>query len=267
MTHELDEGRDRLRRFLAPVPPAGPRLPLVHSTDVFAIGNMLDDGGKITPRTCPVFAPERLIYMFYGRAAYRPNLSEEPTDLEHYLLVCLIFKESASVAIKRVFPFDSGAFSRDFYTSYLHKGMRLGDFLLEADHETPGRVVTRFFSDNTNYVLGRQALSESVDPAQFEALSYATLISSQGANALDSRGGGIEVQTDEEIDLAETVEAAIIPSSQARSWIGQELRAVGIEIIPYRTLGRLRPNEFTGGIYEKCVDYLCRKELVDEARL
>ena len=145
--------------------------------------------------------------------------------------------------------------------------MRLGDFLLEADAETPGRVVRRFFSDNTNYVVGRQALSEPIDPSQFEAKSYEALIASEGANALDSRGGGIEIQTDEPLELARNVEEAIIPSSQARSRIGKQLQNAGVEVIPYRLLGRMRPNEFTGTIYEKCVDYLCRKELVDEARL
>jgi hypothetical protein len=228
---------------------------------------MLDDSGKISPRPCAVFEPERLTYMFYGRASYRPNLNEDPTDLQHYLPVCLIFRVTASIAIKRVFPFDSGAYIQDFYGPFLHRKMRLGDFLLEAHDESPGRVVTRFFSDNTNYIMGRQALSDPIDPAQSEAVSYATLISAQGANALDSRGGGIEVQTDEDIDLAEAVEAAILPTSLARSGIGQALRAVGIEVIPYRTLGRFRPNEFAGTIYEKCVDYLCRKELIDETRL
>jgi hypothetical protein len=267
VTHKLDEGRERLRNLIAAVPPAGPRLPLVHSTDALAIGNMLSDGGKISPQSCPVFEPERLTYMFYGRAAYRPNLNEDPTDLQHYLPVCLIFRETASISIKRIYPFDSGAFQGDFYRSYLHRKMRLGDFLLEADEETPGRIVARFFSDNTNYIMGRQELSEPIDPGQFEAASYASLISSHGANALDSRSGGIEVQTDKEIDLAESVEAAILPSSLARSRVGQELRAAGIEIIPYPNLGRMRPNEYTGSIYEKCVAYLCRRELIDETRL
>lgn len=267
LTRELDKGRDRLRRFFDGVVPAGPRLPLIHSTDVFALGNMLDDGGIISPQPCGVFEPERLTYMFYGRAAYRPNIDEQPTNLDHYFPVCLIFKPSASIGIKRIFPFDSGAFRRDFYRSYLHKNMRLGDFLLQADPDTPGQVVTRFFTDNANYIMGRQALSDPIDSAQAEALSYAALTAPQGANAVDSRGGGIEVQTSDDIDIADSVEAIILPSSQARSAIGQTLRAAGIEIIPYRTLGRMRPNEFAGTVSEKCVDYLCRKELIDEARL
>jgi hypothetical protein len=265
--HPLDQGRDRLRSLVGSTDPAGPRLPLVHSTDVFAIGNILEDGGKIMPQSCPVFEPERLTYLFYGRAAYRPNLAEEPTNLDHFLPVCLIFKISASIVIKRIFPFDSGAFSRDFYKAYLHKNMRLGDFLLEADEETPGRVVRRFFTDNTNYIVGQKAVSKAIDPGQFEAKSYEMLIGSQGANSLDSRGGGVEIQTDQPIDLLKDIEAVILPSSQARSEIGKRLADSGIDVIPYRLLGRLRPNEFTGEIYDKCVDYLCRKNLVDADRL
>jgi hypothetical protein len=267
VTHPLDQGRDRLRRLVKSTAPAAPQLPLMHSTDVFAIGNILDDGGKLVPQPCSVFEPERLTYLFYGRAAYRPNLTEQPTNLDHFLPVCLIFRVDASIKIKRIFPFDSGAFSRDFYKAYLHKNMQLGDFLLEADDTTPGRVVMRFFTDNTNYIIGQKAISDPIDPGQFEAKSYEMLIASQGANALDSRGGGVEIQTDQPIDLARDVEAAIIPSSQARSQIGKQLLDAGIEVIPYRLLGRLRPNEFTGEVYDKCVDYLCRKSLVDENRL
>ena len=112
---------------------------------------MLEDGARLRPQSCDVFEPERLTYFFYGRSAYRPNQDENPNSLHHYLPVCLIFKPEASIAIKRVFPFDSGAFQHDFYRSYLHKDMMLGDFLLEANPESPGRIVRRFFTDNTNY--------------------------------------------------------------------------------------------------------------------
>jgi hypothetical protein len=267
VTNPLDDGRDRFRLLVQSTKSVDLRLPLVHSTDAFAIGNIVEDGGKITPQPCSVFETERLTYLFYGRAAYRPNLNEEPTDLEHYFPVCLILKVDAPIKIKRIFPFDSGAFRREFYNAYLHKNMRLGDFLLEADPETHGRVVHLFFSDNTNYVIGRKSLSATIDPGQFEAKSYEALIGSQGANALDSRGGGIEVQTDETLDLATHVEAAIIPTSQARSRIGKQLQKAGVEIIPYSVLGRMRPNEFAGTIYDKCVSYLCRKKLLDETRL
>ncbi|MDI1262314.1 MAG: hypothetical protein PS018_03535 [bacterium] len=267
MPHRLDQGRERFRRLVSATNPALPKLPLVHSTDAYAIGNILDDAGKITPQLCSVFEPERLTYLFYGRAAYRPNLAEEPTNLDHFLPVCLIFKVDASIKIKRVFPFDSGAFHHGFYKAYLHKNMRLGDFLLEADAESPGRIVRRFFTDNTNYIVGQKAVSDAYDPSQFEAKSYEMLIGAQGANAMDSRGGGVEIQTDQPIDMLKDVEAAVIPSSQARAQIGKRLADAGIEVIPYRTLGRLRPNEFTGGIYDKCLDYLCRKKLVDESRL
>lgn len=267
MAHALDESRGRLRKIIQGSEVSEPKLPFFHSTDAFAVGDIIDDKGEIKPQLCPVFEPEQITYLFYGRAAFRPNLNEESTELGHYLPVCIIFKPDISISIKRIFPFDSGAFTKDYYKSYLHKKMKLGDFLLEPSEETPGQVVRRFYTDNTNYIMGQAHTSEPVDPSEFEAKSYEALIDAQGSNALDSRGGVVEVQTDDILDIARDVDAIIIPSSQARSEIGRHLRDLGIEVIPYRPLGRMRPNEFTGTIYEKCVDYLCRKNLVDESRL
>jgi hypothetical protein len=267
MSHPLDSGLGRFRALIQKTSPAGPRLPLIHSTDAYAVGTMLEDGGKIEPQPCSIFKPERLTYLFYGRPAYRPNQNELPTDLQHYLPVCLIFRPSATIAIKRMFPFDSGAFDGDFYRSYLHKRMQLGDFRIEADADTPGRVVRRFFSDNTNYVMGRAATSEAHDPSEFEADSYACIIGPSGANALDSRGAAIEVQTDRTIELSGNVEAAILPSSQSRAEIGRHLRDAGIRVIPYRVGVRPRPGDFPGKIEDKVIDYLCRAKLIDKNRI
>jgi hypothetical protein len=267
MSHELDVGLNRFRRLVEKTPAVGPRLPLIHSTDAYALGNMLDGARQLEPQPCTVFQPERLTYLFYGRPVYRPNQKEDPNDLHHYLPVCLIFKPDADIAIKRLFPFDSGAFQAEFYRSYLHKKMRLGDFLLEPDMDTPGRIVRRFFTDNTNYVTGLSASSEPHDPSQFEAESYARIIDVRGANALDSRGAAIEIQTDQTYDLAGNVEAAIIPSSQARADVGKRLRAAKIKVIPYMVGARPRPGDFASAIEEKCVVYLAKKNLVDEKRL
>jgi hypothetical protein len=166
-----------------------------------------------------------------------------------------------------MFPFDSGAFQNDFYKSYLHKRMRLGDFLLEPHAATPGRVVGRFFVDNTSYVMGRPGATTAIDRGQFEALSYAAIVAPGGENDLDSRGAVIEVQTDQEIELKGNVDAAIVPSSLARSEIGARLRDAGITVIPYRVGVRPQPGDFSVKIDDLVLDYLCRAKLVDERRL
>lgn len=267
VSHQLDEGADRFRQLIQGASPAGPKLPLIHSTDAYGLGNMLEDGARLRPQSCDVFEPERLTYFFYGKPAYRPNQVEDPNSLHHYLPVCLIFKPEANIAIKRVFPFDSGAFRHDFYRSYLHKDMKLGDFLLEAHPDSPGRIVRRFFTDNTNYVAGAAALSEAHDPGQFEAESYTQIIDVRGANALDSRGAAVEVQTDQTYDIAGNVEAAILPSSLARAAAGKAMRGAGVEVIPYMVGARPQPGDFAGVIEQMCLGYLVKKSLVDADRL
>jgi hypothetical protein len=145
------------------------------------------DDGYLEPRPCDVFVGEPLLYFFYGRPSYRANSDEPPTSLEHYLPVCLLFKNAAVRPIKRVFPFDSGGFKKEFYASAFHKDMRLDDFGLDPDPSTPGRVVSLFFESTDAYLRARAISSIKVDPTELEAASYHALISQRLSNAMDNR--------------------------------------------------------------------------------
>jgi len=125
-------------------------LPLVHTTDVYRFTNVLEDG-VLEPRECDVFKGEPLLYFFYGRPSYRINASEGATGLDHYLPVCFLFRNSAVTPIKRIFPFDSGGFHNELYADAFHKEMKLDDFGLEPDQDTPGRVISLFFESADAY--------------------------------------------------------------------------------------------------------------------
>ncbi|GAA3099817.1 hypothetical protein GCM10010520_51560 [Rhizobium viscosum] len=261
--HSHDEGKDRLKTLVAQSQPASPQLPLVHSTDVYALGDALVKG-DLVPESCDVFLGEHLIYTFYGRPSYRPNTDEPAASLEHYLPVCLIFKTSLAADIRRIFPFDSGAFVDDYYRRFLHKAMKLGDFALEADLSTPGRVVTTFFGSAKNYLLGQSDRDARFDAAQFEARSYAALIDAKDSNAGDSRGSSIEVQFDRTISLGDWVEAAVIPSSFVDSETGDALKRLNITTLPYNVHNRFKPNEYTSTVTDLCLAYYAQKGLLPE---
>jgi hypothetical protein len=261
--HSHDNGRNKLRKLVAGALPARPRLPLVHSTDAYVFDEVITSG-QIEPQSCNVFVGESLIYTFYGRPSFRPNMSELATTMEHYLPVCLIFRQSFSKEIRRVFPFDTGAFVNDFYESYLHKKMVLGDFALEPDLETPGRVISTFFGTPRSYLQARPASPMELDPNQFEARSYAALIDAKDSNAMDSRGSGIEVQIADAVSVADWVEAAIVPSTFADSVIGKELHRLKIEILPYDVHGRMRPNEYFSSISDICIHYYAKKGILED---
>jgi len=241
---------------------ARPRLPLVHSTDTYVLEDVLT-AGQLEPQPCKVFS-EKLTYLFYGRPAFRPNNDAEPTSLSHYFPVCLIFKPDWAGAIKRIYPFDSGAFEGGFYQAYLHKAMRLADFGLEPNAATPGKLIDCFFGSVPAYLQGRPTATPPFDPSEFEALSYHALINAREGNSIDSRGSGVEIQTDASLPIAEAVSAVVLPSTFADGSTGKTLQALGIDPLPYRVAARSRPSEYMSTITDICFNYYIRTNLITE---
>lgn len=264
--HKLDVGKNRLRRLVSASTEAAPRLPLVHTTDAYFFEDILDEQ-EITPQPCPVFTGEALTYLFYGRPAFRPNLHAEPTSLKHYFPVCLIFKPEWSPTLRRVFPFDTGAFHNEFYGAYLHKRMKLGDFGLEPFAETPGKVISRFFGSVPAYLTAAPQATSRPDPSEFEAESYIALINAKDGNAIDSRGSGVEVQIDETISIVDALSAVILPQNFVQGATGAALKKLGITPISYRVHERTRPNEYMSEITSLTFNYYLQIGLVPEGSL
>ena len=166
--------------------------------------------------------------------------------------------------MRRIFPFDSGAFQNEYYARFLHKHMKLGDFALEPDLSSPARLVELFFGSVPAYLLGRPVAEPTLDPSDFEAQSYAALINAKEGNDIDSRGSGIELQTADALNISDAVDAVILPSSFAAGATGAKLAALGIERIPYRTYDRMRPSEYTTAIHDLCLAYYVKRRILLE---
>ncbi|KWV61240.1 hypothetical protein AS156_00025 [Bradyrhizobium macuxiense] len=223
--------RRRLRNLILKQNSSRPLLPLVHTTDVYRLTNVLEDG-VLEPRECDVFKGEPLLYFFYGRPSYRVNANEGATGLDHYLPVCLIFRSSAVTPIKRIFPFDSGGFHKEFYADAFHKDMDLDDFGLEPDIDTPGRVISLFFESADAYLRARSAPSVSLDPSELEAKSYLALISHRLSNTMDNRVSGIELQFEGPLKIDGAVNAIILPDTLYSSPLIQA-KLTALEALPY----------------------------------
>lgn len=243
MVHPHDSGKRRLLKLVNSAPESSPRLPITHTTDTYRLTETISDGA-LTPQDCPVFDGEALTYFFYGRPSFRPNVQENPSGLSHYFPIVLLFNFDKITHIKRIFPFDSGACDKGYYSAYLHKNMKLGDFALEPDHSTPGRMVSLFFGNVPAYLSARPTTSNQFDPAEFEAASFEALINAKDSNSVDSRGSGIEIQSSEPIPLKDHVQAVVLPAAFAEQSTGSTLKALGIDILAYRTYERMRPNEY-----------------------
>lgn len=253
--------KNRFKYFVESSPSAPPALPLTHVTDAYRFENArLSD--ELQPRTCKVFG-ESLLYLFYGRPSYRVHPDEESSGLEHYLPVCLLFKNKNLPAPKRIFPFDTGAFAAGRYSSAMHRDMDLQGFCLEADLSTPGRVISLFFGSVEDYYFMRPIPSSRLPVTQFEARSYAALVASQLRSNTDDRGSAVEVQFDTPLSVSRYVEAIVAPGPLLDDAQVQDfLKKNNIEPLPYEQLGRQRPSDFVSDIFRICREYYRRKKLL-----
>ena len=257
----MDGKKTRFRSIVNSAEEATPRLPLVHTTDVYKFVDALDSG-SVEPRPCEVFNGESLVYMFYGRPSFRSNDGAEPTTMAHYLPVCLLFSLEKCGDIRRIFPFDSGAFDRGMYEAFLHANMKLDDFGLVPDVKTPGKLISKFFGSVTDYMNGRAVSGLNADATQFEAHSYLELVSAKGANSIDSRSSSIEVQLSNSVNISEAVMAIILPSTFLDGEVGGRLKSLGIDMLPYKIIDRMRPSEYVSKMFELCDSYYTARDLI-----
>jgi hypothetical protein len=135
-------------------------LPIVHTTESYYLKRIVDSG-RIKAQPCDVFAGQNLSYFFVGRAAYKRDILQEAEYWE--LPTCLVFSFFTDGA-KRIFPFDSGAFSAARYPNYINM-MELSDFEVVDDPEAPHKIIGTFFNSTRNYYRLAARPKE-----QFEAL-------------------------------------------------------------------------------------------------
>src|SRR5262245_61130835 len=121
-------------------------LPLVHTTAVEALKGFVKSE-CVQTRHCSVFK-EHLIYLFYGRPAYRSSRGLTPSGLIAYLPICFVFRLNCQVgSLRRVYPFDSGAAYQGFYHPHI-AAEDARKYELPPMVETAMRIVATFFQTN-----------------------------------------------------------------------------------------------------------------------
>ena len=121
-------------------------MPLVHTTESYYLKKIISSG-KIEAHPCDVFSQERLAYFFVGRAAYKRELLQEGEYWE--LPTCIVFDFFID-NVKRIFPFDSGAFKSKRYPPFINM-MDMLDFETSSDLEAPQKLIGTFFGTARNY--------------------------------------------------------------------------------------------------------------------
>ncbi len=227
--------------FINGTPKAAGNLALAHVTDCANLGRILG-AGELKLRRCTVFG-ERLLYMFYGRPAYRAKWDGGSTSDLAYARACFVLRDTAVSRAKRIFPFDSGGFGN--YASAFHRSLVVGDFQLkEGDH--PLQVIGAFYANLEDYYWMNPVMGKQFPITQHAVRSYYQLISAGQRETHDDRCAAIEVQLDKPMPLKGEVLALIAPNQvfDDPELIGH-LAEWGAEPRGYRITRAFNPTETT----------------------
>lgn len=228
------------------------QLGLTHVTDCAYLGGLVASG-KLEPRDCKVY-DEPLVYLFYGRPAYRSSWDKGTTTVLGYARICLILRDEVAAMAHRILPFDSGGFPH--FGNALHHSLTRADFEIDpADH--PLKIAGAFYDSLENYweVKPRDGMSFPI--TQNIVQSYYHLISGGFHEQFDDRCGAIEVQVAQPIELKDRILALIAPNQAFEDPAVQAfLDASGAEARGYRITRMFNPSEVSGQLLSEVARFL-----------
>lgn len=183
-------------------------MALIHTTTV-SLFRLVCSATSLVPQTCPVML-KPLTYFFYGRPAYRPG-PLLPTNRDYDSRpVCMLFRRSAVASISRIFPCDTGAHSRGFYTPFLD-GVDFSDLDCASVGDADKRIVSRYFGSNDAYFYGEEVPSLSPLPTSGVASKFYDLLTSARITDCDDRSQTVELLQDQVQSLDDSLEGIVLP--------------------------------------------------------
>lgn len=239
-------------RWLQKTTPVSERLKWCHRTDAFALRDIIQQG-HLTPRMCDVFH-EPLIYLFYGRPAYRSHESLQ-LRLSARAPVILVFNNSIEQLGIRLFPFDSGAFESR-YDPWRHKEMKLAEFQMPCGRDAAEKHVAEFFECRSNYLSMNPSKPKRAYPGEFEVETLSEILNDHSAEPADDRRLAVELQVNKQLSVSNIhASAIVIPETITEAdWLlkWQAGPGAGVAIKTYT----LRPLH-TAGHYQDKLEEIC----------
>jgi hypothetical protein len=237
-------------------------LPLVHTSRCENFPGLIA-ANEITTSYCTTFK-ESLIYLFYGRPAYRSKKGKSPGESVLLCPVCFVFRpQTVSKKIRRVYPCDSGALSDNLFKPDLTKE-DLQNLELDPRIESARRLVPLLFGNNTNYFYGtcRTLISGVSLPGPGQR--FHQLLLKKGPVAYDDRKSAIEVQVKESIFLRDQLLCVILPRDFLRRKNIRKaiLQDWGCDAISYPTFKGGAPSQ-----YYPVIQTLLAKRFEDATRI
>ncbi|MGE4183049.1 MAG: hypothetical protein AB7J34_24785 [Limisphaerales bacterium] len=242
-------------QFVEARAPVQPELPLVHTTEYERLSS-IHASHRIEPRPCKVFG-EPLLYLFYGRPAYRDPEKTTPIKDIAFCPVCFVFRPERHFAIKRMHPFDTGALQKGYYEPEVSRTTAFNEFAVRAVMESAQRIIAGFFETNERYMRVKPMTALAFAPEDGDAEAYHRLITGGGDPKCDDRCSAIEIQTELAADLTRDLMAVVLPTSfledaQFRDTLLKVWRA---HPLTYDTTVGMRPSEFHGEVRKLILDF------------
>jgi len=233
-------------------------LPLIHTTEGYHFREIIDNGIDLKPKKCRVFE-EKLLYLFYGKASY---VKSQPffSTLGPYFPVTFLINPESSINIKRIFPFDSGAFSHKVFGNYIPDKLELASFKIEdknLDLKAASNIVKAFYKNNENYFQNISRDDLNIRSLNFEVEAFVNMINSKENTPFDERSSTIEIQIEQDLNLIENTLAIILPSVFMEDPKIKDLakQMPNTEFIGYSTL-RGNPSYYASVIIDRIGQYL-----------
>jgi hypothetical protein len=228
------------------------KLCLTHVTDCANLGGLVQSG-SLAPKLCSVFN-EDLVFLFYGRPAYRRPWTGEASCNLDYARICLVLRDEVVAKAHRILPFDSGGFGR--YSSAFHDSLSISDFeLTPGDH--PLKLIGAFYASLEHYWTVQPIRPRQFAPTENIIRSYYQLIAGELAEKFDDRCAAIEVQLAETLGLENEVLAFIGPNQIFDDPAVQALvKKWDAEPRGYRVTHVFNPPETSGRLYAEVERFL-----------
>jgi hypothetical protein len=238
-------------------------MPMVHTTPAYNLRSIFESQ-RIRTMACSFFKSEQIAYFFFGRPAYKWETESEAADWE--LPVCFVFEYDLS-GVKRVFPFDSGAFLSNRLPRFLTM-MPIEQFDIANVPNGPSKLVGAYFTNVSQYYKLKCASEDSfteaftVESIESEVRALHKLYSNPQAR-VDDRRATIEMQFSEDILLKDRkLLAIILPDIYLEdSAIVKYCRKHRVEILPYDAFP-LNSAAYTAIIYSKLKEFYRRRRYV-----
>ena len=237
-------------------------MPLMHSTST-GTGAKIVVSGEIKTRTCEVYG-EDLVYLFYGRPAFKPLASIAASAIDEHLPMCLVIDPNLLGDAIRIVPFDSGGYSR--YSAQTGPLLERADFELGPDGEIPLRLVRAFFETNRNYYHQLPTADpDKIPVSEAAARAYARLTRDTSIADDDDRRSTIEIQISEAVQLAPALLAVVAPPVLMSD---PKVKGVldglpDVRQISYDTYGRQQPSAYMGLLYDYVARFLVAGEFME----